>query len=181
VVFASGARTVEEVSVSVGASLSPGTTVAQLSDGSPVVVADVSTDDADTLEVGTEVTVLLEDGSEVAGTVTDVREASDDGSDPNAPGDGGEEVTVVVTVADPATLEGRAGEPVDVEVVLRERPGVLVVPVQALVALAEGGYAVERVTAEGTELVAVDPGLFADGAVEVEGDLAEGDQVVVPT
>jgi hypothetical protein len=57
----------------------------------------------------------------------------------------------------------------------------LAVPVEALLALAEGGYAVERVKADGTtELVAVKLGAFADDKVEVSGDLAEGDQVVVP-
>jgi hypothetical protein len=58
---------------------------------------------------------------------------------------------------------------------------VLAVPANALLALLEGGYAVERVTdGGGTELVAVETGLFADGWVEVSGDLAEGDEVVVP-
>jgi hypothetical protein len=66
-----------------------------------------------------------------------------------------------------------------VERVLAE--DVLTVPVGALLALAGGGYVVERVTAGGTEQVAVEPGQFADGLVEVIGDIAEGDQVVVPS
>jgi hypothetical protein len=48
-------------------------------------------------------------------------------------------------------------------------------------ALLEGGYAVEVVDATGGVGVrAVDVGLFADGWVEVTGDLREGEQVVVP-
>ena len=59
---------------------------------------------------------------------------------------------------------------------------VLAVPVTALLALAEGGYAVEAVVEDGsTVLVAVDPGLFADGIVEVASDvLVVGMEVVVP-
>jgi hypothetical protein len=61
---------------------------------------------------------------------------------------------------------------------------VLAVPVDALVALAGGGYAVEEVTSDGShQLVAVTPGLFDDaqGLVEVSGKgLAAGQRVVVP-
>ena len=68
-----------------------------------------------------------------------------------------------------------------VSVVTSAAPGVTAVPVDALLALAEGGYAVERpVAGGGTELVAVEVGAFADGWVQVTGDLAEGDDVVVP-
>ena len=54
----------------------------------------------------------------------------------------------------------------------------------ALVGKSSGGFAVEVVRADGRrELVAVKLGLFdtAGGRVQVEGDLAEGDQVVVPS
>ena len=59
---------------------------------------------------------------------------------------------------------------------------VLAVPVGALLALAEGGYAVEVVAADGTtSLVGVKLGLASDETdlVEVRGDLHEGDTVVV--
>ena len=66
---------------------------------------------------------------------------------------------------------------------LSRRPlatGVLVVPIRALVALAEGGYAVEKVSGASTELVAVEPGEFGDGIVAISGTgIAEGDTVVV--
>ena len=60
----------------------------------------------------------------------------------------------------------------------------LSVPVTALVGKSGGGYAVEVVRDGGErELVAVELGLFdtGGGRVQVEGDLAEGDQVVVPS
>jgi peptidoglycan hydrolase-like protein with peptidoglycan-binding domain len=58
---------------------------------------------------------------------------------------------------------------------------VLTVPARALVALVEGGYAVELVQSDGTTAYrAVDIGEFADGWVEVTGDLAVGDRVAVP-
>ena len=57
----------------------------------------------------------------------------------------------------------------------------LAVPVEALLALAEGGYAVEVSDGDGTtHLVGVELGVFADGLVEITGDVEAGDQVVVP-
>jgi voltage-gated potassium channel Kch len=59
----------------------------------------------------------------------------------------------------------------------------VVVPVEALVALREGGYAVESVDASGhRRYLAVTLGLFEDGNVEISGDgLSEGQKVVVPS
>jgi hypothetical protein len=58
------------------------------------------------------------------------------------------------------------------------------VPVDALLSLETGGYAVEEVAADGVHhLVAVSTGLFddADGLVQVMGaKLAAGQRVVVP-
>ena len=60
----------------------------------------------------------------------------------------------------------------------------LSVPVTALVGKSGGGFAVEVVRDGGRrELVAVKLGLFdtTGGRVQVEGDLREGDHVVVPS
>ena len=62
-------------------------------------------------------------------------------------------------------------------------PGALVVPVNALLARASGGYAVEEVTGGRHHLVPVRLGLFDDaaGLVQVSGPgLAAGQRVVVP-
>ena len=98
-------------------------------------------------------------------------------------GENGAATTVPVTIdLDPAAdLPDLDAAPVTVSVVTERHEDVLTVPVNALLALLEGGYAVERVAADGTRAyVATETGLFEDGRVEVAGDgLAEGDAVVV--
>ena len=74
--------------------------------------------------------------------------------------------------------------PVQVEITTRGVENALSVPVTAIVGKSGGGFAVEVVRAGGRrELVAVKLGLFdtAGGRVQVEGDLREGDRVVVPS
>jgi hypothetical protein len=59
----------------------------------------------------------------------------------------------------------------------------LIVPIDALLALSGGGYAVETVNADGVhQLVAVSLGTFDDaaGTVQVTGDLQAGERIVVP-
>ena len=88
---------------------------------------------------------------------------------------------VTIRLDDPGAASGLDEAPVDVEVVSEEANDVLVVPVNALLALAEGGYAVELQDPGGsTRFIPVEIGKFADGVVEVRGDLAEGDLVLVP-
>ena len=61
------------------------------------------------------------------------------------------------------------------------RADVLAVPVQALVALAEGGYGLEVVDGSSTRYLPVRTGLFAAGRVEVAGEgLREGLTVGMP-
>jgi multidrug efflux pump subunit AcrA (membrane-fusion protein) len=95
---------------------------------------------------------------------------TEDGS-PNAP-----KLTVTVTVNDPRTIAKLDSADVDVRFVGRTAKDVLVAPIEALVALREGGYAVQAPSG----LVGVRTGMFADGWVEITGDgLAEGTEVVV--
>jgi hypothetical protein len=127
------------------------------------------------------VEVELPDGTMIPGRVAAIGAVatSPDDSDPMNPGTPTIEVTV--SLDDPAQAGTLDSAPVGVQLTTSAATGVLAVPVDALLALAEGGYAVERVGAGGTtELVAVDTGAFADGWVEVTGDIAEGDTVVVP-
>jgi hypothetical protein len=93
-------------------------------------------------------------------------------------------IPAYISLDDPATAHGLDKASVQVEITTDGVESALSVPVTALVGKSGGGFAVEVVRAGGPrELVAVKLGLFdtADGRVEVEGDLAEGDQVVVPS
>jgi len=89
---------------------------------------------------------------------------------------------VLIELEDVTVAAGLDEAPVEIEVVTEVRHGVMAVPVTALLALAEGGYAVEVDNGDGTlRLVGVDPGLFADGLVEVDANgLRAGDMVVAP-
>ena len=57
---------------------------------------------------------------------------------------------------------------------------VMIVPVGALLALAEGGYAVEIVDDDGsTHLIGVDVGEILDGQAEISGGIDVGESVLV--
>ena len=89
-----------------------------------------------------------------------------------------------ISLDDPATARGLDRAPVSVDITTAGVDDVLSVPVTALVGRSGGGFAVEVVRANGQrELLAVTVGLFDDsaGRVEVEGEVVEGDLVVVPS
>jgi peptidoglycan hydrolase-like protein with peptidoglycan-binding domain len=131
---------------------------------------------------GVAVAVSLPTGGSVAGSVSSVGPvtAAPAGS-ASGSGDGAAAVEVTITIADQKALGALAGAPVQVRYEAERADNVLTVPVDALLALAEGGYGVEVTDAAGTRVVAVQVGLFADGRVAVTGDgLAEGARVGVP-
>lgn len=124
------------------------------------------------LSAGQAVTIVLPGGGETAGTVRSVGAAV-------TTEDGVAGPSVIIDVADQAALDGVDGGPVSVRVTSDSRQDVLTVPVSALLALSEGGYALER--ADGS-LVAVTTGLFTDQRVEVSGEgITEGLVVVDAT
>jgi len=94
-------------------------------------------------------------------------------------------VTVLIRPTKPKETGTLDQAPVQVAIVSDSVKDALSVPVNALLSLAGGGYAVEVVEAGGTHrLIGVKTGIFDDsaGKVQVTGDgLAEGQNVVVPT
>jgi hypothetical protein len=151
-----------------------------------LVSVDLDADSTSLVEVGEAVEVGLPDGTTIPGKVASVGAvATAPADDETAPGEeSGATVDVTVTLDDPSQGAAFDEAPVSVSLVTSSATDVLAVPVDALLALAEGGYAVERVTegagGSASELVAVELGAFADGWVEVTGDIAEGDEVEVP-
>ena len=120
--------------------------------------------------VGRTVTLTLPDDTEVEGIISEVGSVVTEGT-----------IEVVIGVADQAALGGLEVASIDVAFVSDSRDAVLSVPVAALLARPEGGFAVEAVIAGASTLVPVDTGLFAAGRVEVTGEgIAEGMLVGVP-
>jgi peptidoglycan hydrolase-like protein with peptidoglycan-binding domain len=84
-------------------------------------------------------------------------------------GEEGESATISVTVALEHPVAHLDQAPVSVELVRSVRHDVLTVPATALIATAAGGYAVEALEGVRRVTLAVTPGMFADGYVQVEG------------
>jgi peptidoglycan hydrolase-like protein with peptidoglycan-binding domain len=133
----------------------------------------VSASEQSLAQRGESAPVTLPDGSVVKGRITDVgtvAEAAEGGGGPEGGGEEGSgEATISVTLALERPVARLDQAPVSVELVKQVRHHVLTVPATALFATAGGSYAVQAL--EGTRRVelAVTPGMFADGYVQVEG------------
>jgi len=93
-------------------------------------------------------------------------------------------IPAFISLDDPGKAGGLDLAPVRVEITTGGVENALSVPVTAIVGRSGGGFQVEVVRNGGRrDLVAVELGLFDDvaGRVQVEGDLHEGDRVVVPS
>jgi peptidoglycan hydrolase-like protein with peptidoglycan-binding domain len=197
-VFLPGPARIASTSVDVGATVQAGATVLEYTGSNRFVRAEIDPSQADLVHRDDKVTITLPDGTEVAGTVATVAAASSSssssgsGGEGAASGTGGEGSTgsstedaamieVGITLDDPAPAEPYTSASVEIELTGRQREDVLAVPVTALVAVPGSGYALEVPQEDGTtEMVEVDPGMYADGYVEVSGDgIAEGTEVVV--
>jgi peptidoglycan hydrolase-like protein with peptidoglycan-binding domain len=165
--------------------------------------------DRSLVAVGKAVQVKLPDGTFVTGKVATISRVAVTSTDQQ--GGTSSTIPVTFTLDDPAAAVDLDQASVEVTIVRSSRENVLVVPVNALLALREGGYAVEVVdgggtataaasispTASGpagsatpgsatpgsrTHLVRVEPGLFDRGNVEITASgINPGDLVVVPS
>ena len=142
-------------------------------------VVTISLDAAQQSEVkaGDKVTITLPTGQTTPGVVSSVGRVATGGTTPTVP--------VLVRLIDAKAAGSLDQAPVTVTITTASVSNALVVPVNALLAQASGGYAVEEVTAGGRHhLVPVSLGLFDDaaGLVQVSGPgLAAGERIVVPS
>jgi peptidoglycan hydrolase-like protein with peptidoglycan-binding domain len=176
-VFLPWAVRVNTLSGGVGGQAAPGQPAYTATSNKHQVTVNLDVSQQSYVKVGDRVDVVLPDGRHAKGRISQVgRVAETQGSGQD------QTTTIPVTVAlDNPRAGGRLDQaPVDVYVTTESRKGVLAVPVGALLALAEGGYAVETVDAAGQHhLVAVRLGVFSGGMVEVAGaGLRAGTKVV---
>jgi peptidoglycan hydrolase-like protein with peptidoglycan-binding domain len=184
VAFVPAGGRVDALRVSVGNVLRPGAPVLDITGTDQVASLAVDIDDRDRFDIDTKVTVVLAGGEEIRGTVSTiavVEAASDQSGEGLGGGTADSESILHVEIALDKAPDELVGTPVEVVVAIDERDDVLLVPVNALLALAVGGYGLEVVRGDGTTtIVRVDTGLFADGKVEVRGaGIAEGTVVGV--
>jgi hypothetical protein len=198
-VFLPTAARVTSLLVTLGAPAQPGDAVLDATSTRRQVSIALDPADQAEVKVGDAVTITLPDNRTTAGVVSSVGQVagtvSSASSQPSgsASGAGGEPgsssgpaptVTVRVRPSYPHATGSWDQAPVTVTITARTVRNVLAVPVNALLALPGGRYAVEAASSGGVHhLVAVSLGLFDDaaGRVQVTGSgLQAGQRVVVP-
>ncbi len=185
-----------------GAPAQPGTAVLDLSSTGLVVSVPLDPSLRQLVHIGDRVQIQLPDGQITAGAVSQIgaataaasAQAPAGSSTPasagasgqgagSAQGSSGPSATVPVTISlgRPGDARGLAQVPVQVGITDTVRHDVLAVPIGSLLALATGGYAV-AVEDHGTgTLIAVTPGVFDGGRVQVTSSrLRPGMRVQVP-
>ena len=124
---------------------------------------------------GSEVEIELPDDSTIVGLVDEV------GSFAVVPQDGDPFLEISIAVEGSTEYFKWTGAVVTVNATKELAKGVLASPVNGLLALLSGGYALEIITKTGTTLVPVETGIYADGWVEIHGSgLQPGTEIIVP-
>jgi hypothetical protein len=188
-VFLPNAARITSVSATLGASAPAGQAIMSATSTTRVVTVDLDSAQQSEVAVGDHVTITLPSNETTPGVVTSVGKvatsSSSNSSNLDGPGSSGAAtITVLVTPADPAATGTWDQAQVTVNITTASVHDAMVVPVDALLALSGGGYAVEVAGTNGVHhLVPVTLGIFddADGLVQVSGyELSAGTPVVVP-
>ena len=201
-VFEPGPIRVTSVTPPVGTSAGGGIVLTATST-TPIVVVNLDVNEEYLVKPGDAVTVVLPDGTstagghiETVGTVATCPGGSGIGAGGGGNGSAGQSPcessgsgsasapTVTVTITLDGTPPGATFDqaPVNVDITTQTADNVLAVPVNALLALAGGGYGVDVVTGKTSHLVGVTTGLYSDTLVQVSGSgLTVGTQVEVPS
>jgi hypothetical protein len=182
-VFLPTAAKIITVNATLGAQAGPGQPALQATSTMRQVTIALDASEQSYVQVGDKVTITLPDNEATPGTVTSVGTVAT--APPSTTGTPGTPtVTVDVALSDPAAAGNLDQAPVQVAITTATVAGALIVPVDALLVLASGGYAVEVARPDGARgLARVTLGLFDDaaGTVQVSGSgLQAGQHVVVP-
>jgi hypothetical protein len=181
-VFLPTAARVTSVSALLGATAQAGQPVMSATSTARQVSIPLDADQQSEVAVGEHVTITLPNNQITPGAITSVGTVA---TTPSASSSSSSPIiTVLVKPNDPAATGSWDQAPVQVSITTGAVRNVLVVPVDALLALSGGGYAVEVAGGDGIhQLVPVSLGIFddADGLVQVSGPgLSAGRRVVVP-
>jgi hypothetical protein len=183
VVVAPGALRVTQVMASDGAAVMPGSPVLDATALARQVVVQLDAALQSQVAVGDPVTITLPNNDTTPGRISYVGKVASSSSSQAGGGSGTPTINVYITPTNPAATGTLDDAPVTVAITEGTARNALVVPVASLVALANGGYAIEEVLPNGAhQLQAVSTGLFddADGLVQVTGTgVQAGERIVV--
>jgi peptidoglycan hydrolase-like protein with peptidoglycan-binding domain len=182
VVFEHGPVRVTNVTPTVGQTVMPGPVLGISSIARQVKVALDAAQQA-AVKVGDAVTITLPDNQTTPGRITYVSSVATSQSSKSGQEESAPTIDVDVTPTDPAATGHLDQAPVNVSITTESVESALAVPIDALLALAGGGYALEVAEGRVHRLEAVRLGLFdeADGLVQVSGQgVSAGQRVVVP-
>lgn len=177
VVFLPTAARITAVPTTLGATAMDGGTVLTATSTKRQVVVHLDTTEQSEVKVGDKVTITLPNNHTTPGRVTSVGKVA-------ASSKTGSTVTVRIAPTHPGATGSLDKASVQATITTVTAKDALVVPVEALLALAGGGYAVELVPPTGAhKLIPVILGAFDDdaGLVQITGSgLRTGQHVVVP-
>jgi multidrug efflux pump subunit AcrA (membrane-fusion protein) len=157
--------------------------IVNVSSTTRVVTVDLDASKQTLVKVGDAVQVTMPNsGTTTAGTVTEIAKVAKTTGGANG---GGSTTTVTLTISltDPTATGSLDQAPVRVAITTQSAKNVLAVPINALLALSDGNYAVEVDSGGHRRVVPVQTGLFDDdgGIVVISGsDITAGTRVVVP-
>jgi len=179
VVFLPTAVRVTAASATAGAPAQPGQPALTGTSITRVVTIPLDAAQQSLVKAGDKVIITLPDNQTTPGVISSVGKVAT-----TPQGGGAPTISVQVTPTDPAATGSLDQATVEITITTGTAQNALVVPVDALLALTGGGYAVEVAGPAGAHhLVPVTLGLFDDasGLVQVSGPgLSAGQQVVVP-
>jgi hypothetical protein len=206
VVFEPGPIRVTSVTPSVGQSVGGGVgggTVLTATGTTPIVTVDLDVTQEYLVKPGDAVSIVLPNGTstvggriETVGNVATCAGGGGIGTGSGGPGGGGSSpcsstgsgsnstptVTVTVTLDSRPRLATLDQAPVNVNITTQRVSNVLAAPVNALLALAGGGFGVDVVTGHTSHLVGVSTGLYDNTFVQVSGSgITAGTRVEVPS
>ncbi|GAA0359293.1 efflux RND transporter periplasmic adaptor subunit [Actinoallomurus spadix] len=183
-VFLPGPLRITKAAARLGTNARPGEQVAQATSTDRQVTVNLDASQQAQVKVGDKVEITLPDNRTTSGKVGRIGAVATSSSDQkDSSGSSGATIPVYVTLTHPKDAGRLDQAPVRVQITTGGVKDALIVPVTALIGQAGGGYSVEKVDARGARgVVPVTLGLFdnADGLVQVSGNLAPGDRVVVP-
>jgi hypothetical protein len=160
----------------------PGSQILTASSTNRVVTIDLNPDQQGDVAVGDKVTITLPNGQNTTGTVTSVGKVATSSGGGN--GNSSPTITVLVTPDNPSATGNLDQAPVEVSITQGSAKNAFIVPVDALLPLSTGGYALEVIGAHGVHtLEPVNLGLFDDAneQVQVSGPgVYSGQRIVVP-